>query len=29
VAPGASHVGASLTAGYWPVVLEFLKESGV
>jgi pimeloyl-ACP methyl ester carboxylesterase len=29
VAPGAGHVGASLTAGYWPVVLEFLKESGV
>ena len=29
VAPGAGHVGASLTAAYWPAVLEFLKESGV
>ena len=29
VAPGAGHVAASLNAGYWPVVLEFLKESGV
>jgi pimeloyl-ACP methyl ester carboxylesterase len=29
VAPGAGHVGASLTPGYWPVVLGFLEESGV
>lgn len=29
VAPGAGHVGASLTPGYWPVVLGFLEENGV
>jgi uncharacterized protein len=29
VAPGAGHVGASLTPGYWPVVLGFLTENGV
>ena len=29
VAPGAGHVGASLSAGYWPVVLGFLEENGV
>ena len=29
VAPGAGHVGASLTAPYWPVVLGFLEEAGL
>jgi len=29
VAPGAGHVGASLTAPYWPVVLGFLDRSGL
>ena len=29
VAPGAGHVGASLTAGYWPVVLDFLQANGL
>jgi uncharacterized protein len=29
VAPGAGHVGASLTAGYWPVVLGFLQDNGI
>jgi len=29
VAPGAGHVGASLTAPYWPVVLGFLDSSGL
>ena len=29
VAPGAGHVGASLSAHYWPVVLGFLGENGV
>ena len=29
VAHGAGHVGASLDAGYWPVVLSFLQDSGV
>jgi hypothetical protein len=29
VAPGAEHVGASLSPGYWPVVLGFLGENGV
>jgi uncharacterized protein len=29
VAPGAGHVGASLSAQYWPVVLGFLGENGV
>jgi hypothetical protein len=29
VAPGAGHVGASLTAAYWPTVLGFLDQNGV
>lgn len=29
IAEGAGHVGASLTPGYWPVVLGFLDENGV
>jgi pimeloyl-ACP methyl ester carboxylesterase len=29
VAPGAGHVGASLTAEYWPVVLGFLEANGL
>lgn len=29
VAPGAEHVGASLSPGYWPVVMDFLEDSGV
>jgi len=29
VAPGAGHVGASLSADYWPTVLGFLEENGV
>jgi pimeloyl-ACP methyl ester carboxylesterase len=29
IAPGAGHVGASLGAGYWPVVFAFLQENGV
>jgi pimeloyl-ACP methyl ester carboxylesterase len=29
IAPGAGHVGASLTAGYWPVVFGFLDDNGV
>jgi uncharacterized protein len=29
VAPGAGHVGASHTAGYWPMLLSFLEENGV
>ena len=29
IAPGAGHVGASFSPGYWPVVLGFLEENGV
>jgi pimeloyl-ACP methyl ester carboxylesterase len=29
IAPGAGHVGASLTPGYWPVVFAYLQENGL